>query len=331
MHTYNARETAIPSYRYIKMTENCLFLCSRFTSTTTATTLLLLLLLLSLDNTNIIGFGGVLGFVVVVHHHHHHHRQSKSDLFATTSTNELSLGIGEYMIELEKPLGMILEECGGNGGVQVQEVIKGKNAGNAWKSNFIAPREILSTIDGTDVSKCDFDTVMNLLTSSSSSTSTVQLVFSDGLGQFDMPKNVVSRLKTTEDAFFIDSIARQAVRECRRDGRLGDLLNVEVIIGAGISNSNNNKDNNDEWNEHRRGMVRFFAIFSTDGVTTYSCNVSATGIDISGDDDNNIHNHDTGTNVCIKQNENNSNIKIVSLSCAKDEGLGRTFDLIVEL
>ena len=166
---------------------------------------------------------------------------------------------------------------------------------------------------------------MDLLTTSSS---TVQLVLSDGLGQFDMPKNVVSRLKTTEDAFFIDSIARQAVRECRRDGRLGDLLNVEVIIGAGISNSNNNKDNNDEWNEHRRGMVRFFAIFSTDGVTTYSCNVSATGIDISGDDDNN---NDAGTNVCIKQNENNSNIKIVSLSCAKDEGLGRTFDLIVEL
>ena len=311
------------------MTEN-LFLCSRFTSTTTATTLLLLLLLLSLDNTNIIGFGGVLGFVVV-HHHHHHHRQSKSDLFATTSTNELSLGIGEYMIELEKPLGMILEECG-NGGVQVQEVIKGNNAGNAWKSNFIAPREILSTIDGTDVSKCDFDTVMDLLTSSTSSStsSTVQLVLSDGLGQFDMPKNVVSRLKTTEDAFFIDSIARQAVRECRRDGRLGDLLNVEVIIGAGISNSNNSNDNNDEWNEHRRGMVRFFAIFSTDGVTTYSCNVSATGIDISGDDDSNIDSNGAGTNVCIKQNENNSNIKIVSLSCAKDEGLGQTIDIFRE-
>ncbi|OEU11743.1 hypothetical protein FRACYDRAFT_244866 [Fragilariopsis cylindrus CCMP1102] len=235
------------------------------------------------------------------------------------------------MIELEKPLGMILEECGGNGGVQVQEVIKGNNAGNAWKSNFIAPREILSSIDGTDVSKCDFDTVMDLLTSSSSSSSsTVQLVFSDGLGQFDMPKNVVSRLKTTEDAFFIDSIARQAVRECRRDGRLGDLLNVEVIIGAGISNSNNNKDNNNEWNEHRRGMVRFFAIFSTDGVTTYSCNVSATGIDISGDDDKNISNNAAVTNVRIKQNENNSNIKIVSLSCAKDEGLGQTIDIFRE-
>ena len=168
---------------------------------------------------------------------------------------------------------------------------------------------------------------MDLLTSS---TSTVQLVLSDGLGQFDMPKNVVSRLKTTEDAFFIDSIARQAVRECRRDGRLGDLLNVEVIIGAGISNSNNSNDNNDEWNEHRRGMVRFFAIFSTDGVTTYSCNVSATGIDISGDDDNNINNNDAGTNVCIKQNENSSNIKIVSLSCAKDEGLGQTIDIFRE-
>ncbi|MGK3751181.1 MAG: hypothetical protein ACI8RD_003481 [Bacillariaceae sp.] len=302
------------------MKENRLCLCSRFTSTATTTLLLvLLLLLLSLDNNNTIGFGGVLGFVVVLGEHH----QGSSALFATTSKTDLSLGIGEYMIELEKPLGMILEECdGGNGGVQVQEVIKGNNAGNAWKSNFIAPREILSQIDGIDVSKSDFDTVMDLLTTVSSS-SAVQLILSDGLGQFDMPKNVVSRLKTTEDAFFIDSIARQAVREIRRDGRLGDLLNVEVIIGAGITNINDN-DNDNEWNEYRRGMVRFFAIFSTDNTSSYSCNVSATGVDISGDDDND------GTTVSIKQSENNTNIKIVSLSCAKDEGLGRTFDLIRE-
>lgn len=94
---------------------------------------------------------------------------------------------------------------------------------------------------------------------------------------------------------------RQAVRELRkRKSKLGDVLNVEVIVGAGVSNGGS------------RGMTRFFAIFSTDGVSTYSCNVSATGIRLKekdGDDER---------------------IEIVALSCAKDEGLGQTYDLIQE-
>lgn len=86
-----------------------------------------------------------------------------------------------------------------------------------------------------------------------------------------------------------------AVREIRRNGRLGDVIQVEVVIGAG------SRENG------QRGMARFFAIFSTDGVSTYSCNVAASGI-----------------------RQEDGSIKIVSLSCAKDEGLGQTHDLIRE-
>jgi hypothetical protein len=152
-------------------------------------------------------------------------------------------------------------------------------------------------VDDTDVSDADFDSVMQLLVAA---PSTLRLTLGDGLGIMNMPKNVVKTcLKSKEDAFFVDAVVREAVREIRRSGRLGDLLKVEVIIGAGIQEEGN------------RALVRFFAIFSTDGVSTYSCNVSATG-------------------VRQPQEDEDSNIKIVSLSCAKDEGLGRTYDLIRE-
>ena len=122
-----------------------------------------------------------------------------------------------------------------------------------------------------------------------------------------MPKNVVKMLKTKEEAFFVDAVVRKAVREIRKNGSLGDLMNVEVIVGAGIQEGGN------------RALVRFFAIFSTDGgVSTYSCNVAAAGV-----------RRTQGDNVGGTTNEINS-IEIVSLSCAKDEGLGRTFDLIRE-
>jgi hypothetical protein len=116
------------------------------------------------------------------------------------------------------------------------------------------------------------------------------------LGRMDMPKNILRTLKTEEDAFFVDAVVREAVREIRRYKKLGDLVRVEVIIGAAVKE------------EGRRGLVRFFALFSTDGVSTYSCNVSATGV----------------------RQPDDGGIQIVSLSCAKDEGLGRTFDIILE-
>jgi PDZ domain len=214
------------------------------------------------------------------------------------------LQLGEYIVSLKKPLGMILEEReegGGNSGVRIKEVLKGTDGGSAWKSGMVAPGDLVQSINQVDVSTYDFDSVMNLLVESSSP---VHLCLGDGLGQLDMPKNVVQQLKTSEDAFLIDAVVRQAVREIRRDGRLGELLGVEVVIGAGVQDSG------------KRGLARFFAIFSTDGVTSYSCNVSATGVranDAQGD---------TGP-VSPK-------VKIVSLSCAKDEGLGRTYDLIQE-
>lgn len=225
-------------------------------------------------------------------------------------STSLHLQLGEYSVNLEPPLGMILEERGDgeNSGVKVLEVLKDEEtAGSAWKSERIAPGEILLQIDGNDVSKSSFDDVMDILTTPSSESFRT-IVMGDGLGQFDMPKNVVQQLESTEDAFLVDAVVREAVRAIRRDGRLGDLLNVEVIVGAGVTTEKNDSA--------VRGMVRFFAIFSTDGVTTYSCNVSATGVRSTNNEDP------------IDENDPNKDIKIITLSCAKDEGLGRTYDLI---
>ena len=201
----------------------------------------------------------------------------------------LNIALGDFSVELEKPLGIILEEREiGGGGVKVKELVED---GAAATFSQIVPGDVLLEVGNTDVSKYGFDSVMELLVQSESP---VQLKLGDGLGVMDMPKNVVKGLKTTEEAFFVDAVVRQAVREIRKNGRLGDLINVEVIVGAAV------KD------QGTRGLVRFFAIFSTDGVSTYSCNVSATGVTKSEEED----------------------INIVSLSCAKDEGLGQTYDLI---
>ena len=67
-----------------------------------------------------------------------------------------------------------------------------------------------------------------------------------------------------------------------------------MIIGAGVQE------------EGKLGQTRFFAIFSTDGVSSYSCNVSATG----------------------RRKDDGTTIEIVSLSAAKDEGLGQTYQFI---
>lgn len=253
----------------------------------------------------ILGCGSIHGFALI-------NTQGAKDMQSSQNcyrqSSKLYLQLGEYSVELESPLGMILEERGegDDSGVKVLEVLKDEEtAGSAWKSQRVAPGEILLDIDGSDVSKSSFDNVMDILTTpSTNSFRTITL--GDGLGQFDMPKNVVQRLETTEDAFFVDAVVREAVRAIRRDGRLGDLLNVEVIVGAGVTTEKNTV----------RGMVRFFAIFSTDGVTTYSCNVSATGVRSSSDE------------TSIDEKDPNKDIEIISLSCAKDEGLGRTYDLI---
>ena len=179
------------------------------------------------------------------------------------------------------------EREAGKGGLMVKELVA---EGSAALSKTIVPGDILLQVNDEDVSNADFDTVMDLLINA---PSTVQLTLGDGLGTMDMPKNVQKQVQSTEDLFFVDAVVREAVRAIRRDGSLGDLLQVEVIVGAGVKGD--------------RAMARFFAIFTTDTVSTYSCNVAATGV-----------------------RKPDSSIEIVSLSCAKDEGLGRTYDLIVE-
>ena len=102
-----------------------------------------------------------------------------------------------------------------------------------------------------------------------------------------------------------DLVVRAAVREVRRcvdqseelQETLGELVRVEILLGAGTRDDG-------------RCLVRFFGIFATGGAgtSTYSCNVSATG-----------RRRDDG--------EGDGGIEITALSCAKDEGWGRTIDL----
>ena len=196
--------------------------------------------------------------------------------------------LGDYTLELEKPLGIVLEERDGSGGVKVKELVKG---GTAAATNIVQG-DVLLAVNNVDTSSLDFDTVMETIISCDSPLS---ITIGDGLGVLDMPKNVIKQLKSTEDAFLIDTIVRQSVREMRRRTNiLGDLLNVEVVIGAGVQE------------DGKTGQTRFFGIFSTDGgVSSYSCNASSKGRRL--DDDS---------------------IEILSLSAAKDEGLGQTYQFI---
>ena len=201
------------------------------------------------------------------------------------------MALGDFTVELHKPLGIILQERDNGKGVQVKELVKG---GAADTQSDIVPGDVILQVNDIDVSTLDFDSVMDILISLDDSTP-ARLSLGDGLGVMDMPKNVVKLLKSEEDAYFIDAVVRQAVREARRNNsKVGDLLKVDVIIGAGVQD------------EGRRGQARFFAIFSTDGgFSTYSCNVSATGL-----------------------RREDGSVEIVSLSAAKDEGLGQTYEII---
>ncbi|KAL7526125.1 hypothetical protein ACHAWF_001637 [Thalassiosira exigua] len=221
-------------------------------------------------------------------------RPPPSSRAAAATPPPLAMALGDYSVELSRPLGLVLQERdGGSGGVRVKEVAEGGAAASAPGADVV-PGDVLLNIGEDDVSELDFDSVMDRLTSLDEDRP-VRLTLGDGLGQMDMPKNIAKQLKTNEEAFFIDAVVRQAVRELRkRNNKLGDLLRVDVIIGAGGVQD-----------EGRRGQARFFAIFSTDRcVTSYSCNVSTTGI-----------------------RQGNGSIEIESLSATKDEGLGQTYQL----
>lgn len=200
--------------------------------------------------------------------------------------------LGDYEISLSKPLGIILEESeAGQGGVQIESLAEG---GAADISGSIVRGDVLKKIGEVDVSSSDFDSVMELLISSPSDEP-INLTFGDGLGTMDIAPNLAKNTDP-KDLFLVDEVVRKAVREVRKDdstkAKLGDLLRVEIVIGAGVRDD--------------RCMVRFFAIFSRDTVSTFSCSVQATGI------------------------KREDGVEIVQLSCAKDEGWGQTFDLINE-
>lgn len=205
----------------------------------------------------------------------------------------LMMAMGEYSIKLSKPLGIILEEReAGSSGIQVASLVDG---GNAALSEKIVRGDVLLSVDDIDLSNADFDTAMDVLIEAPENKE-LGLKFSDGLGTMDIAKNILKSLKT-EELYFIDDVVRESVRTIRKIGnsQLGDLLKVEIIIGAGVRDGG------------ASCAVRFFAIFSTDTVTTYSVNVSATG----------------------RKTEDGS-VEIIALSCAKDEGWGQTIDLIRE-
>jgi len=211
--------------------------------------------------------------------HYFNHRPRKIPSFLKA--------LGDYTVELTKPLGLLLEEAT-QGSTRIQQVLDG---GSARQSHKVAAGDVLLEINGQNVQETPFDDVMSLLTTDATP---VQLTLGDGLGQLNMPKNVVKLLESTQDAYLVDAVVRQVVRELRIRQTMGDLLSVEVIVGASVRNE--------------RCQVRFFALFSTDGgITSYSCNVAASAkVDPKGD------------------------TEIVSLSCAKDEGLGQTVDIISE-
>lgn len=198
------------------------------------------------------------------------------------------MALGDFSVELSKPLGIVLEEIeSGKGGLRVDSLVSG---GNAAVTKSVSPGDLLLQVGETDVSSADFESVMDLL---GAAESPVALTLSDGLGTMDIAANLAKMLEP-EEAIYADAVVRAAVREVRTYRKLGDLVRVEIVIGAAVR-------------DDQKCLVRFFGIFSTDGVTTYSCNVSATG-----------------------RRRQDGTINIIALSCAKDEGLGQTIDIIVD-
>jgi hypothetical protein len=202
----------------------------------------------------------------------------------------------ERSVTLTKPLGLVLEELDGGAGVRIEAMQQGGSA--AASGVDIAPGDHLLQVDETNVSHTDFDTIMSLLLDA---PATLTLTVGDGRGRLDVTPNLARDL-SPDDAVLADLVVRAAVREVRRrvgeseelSETLGELLRVEILMGAGMRPDG-------------RCLVRFFGIFSTagGGSSTYACNITATGRRRQGDD----------------------GIEITALSCAKDEGWGRTIDL----
>ena len=191
-------------------------------------------------------------------------------------------------LSLTKPLGMVLEERENGCGAVIESLVSG---GAAAESRAVAPGDVLVKVGETDVQTRAFDEVMEMLVAAPSQ---VSLALDDGLGKLDITPNLIKSLKP-EEAVLADLVVRRAVFEIRAStfaqAELGGLLRVEIVLGAGVR-------------QDGRCLVRFFGIFSRDGSSTYSCNISATG-----------------------RRKPDGSIEILALSCAKDEGWGQTIDL----
>jgi hypothetical protein len=214
---------------------------------------------------------------------------------------QLSERRAEVGVTLSKPLGMVLEEQESGSGVVVESLVEG---GAAATSGAVRPGDWLVRVDGTDASKLGFDDVVELL---SEAPDPLELTLSrllpakgDDSAPIDIAANLAKGIKPA-DAVQIDKVVREARRVLRErtaseqslQAELGEFLRIETIVGAGVQRDGTVK-------------VRFFGIFSTDGVfSSYSCNVSATGR--------------VGADGAVT---------ISALECAKDEGWGRTIGVI---
>ena len=212
-----------------------------------------------------------------------------------------SLGVPEVRVRLTKPLGLVLEEvaAGEQAGVEVSSLVAGSAA---EASGLVRAGDRLIEVGGEQVGTLGFDGVMEALRAA---PPTVELVLARTVYAGDeLPLDVTPNLAkslSTEHAIAVDKVVRAAREELRASPRaareLGRLLKVEIVIGAAVRP------------DERTVCVRFFAIFSTTGIaggSSYSCNVSATGV------------VDTGS----------SRVDITKLSAAKDEGWGQTVDIL---
>ena len=111
---------------------------------------------------------------------------------------------------------------------------------------------------------------------------------------------------------------REAVRTARRKRKLGDVTEVEIVVGAGFRDDDGTGGTGGE-----QCLVRFFALFSRDGgASTSTCQVSATGVRTQ-------QQQQQQQRQGAREVEGAGGIvTITKLSVAKDEGIGNTIDLV---
>ena len=111
---------------------------------------------------------------------------------------------------------------------------------------------------------------------------------------------------------------REAVRTARRKRKLGDVTEVEIVVGAGFRDDDGTGGAGGE-----QCLVRFFALFSRDGgASTSTCQVSATGVRTQ-------QQQQQQQRQGAREVEGaGGTVTITKLSVAKDEGIGNTIDLV---